>query len=60
MCIGPNVTLGNCVSVGANTVIEAHAKVGNYTKIAANVTLYHRVNIGTQCIIHSSAVTGLK
>jgi len=56
--IGPYARLGNAVSIGPNSVIGAHSCIGNGTKIAANVSVYHDVEVGDFCTIHSGAVIG--
>ncbi|MBM7071769.1 UDP-3-O-(3-hydroxymyristoyl)glucosamine N-acyltransferase [Shewanella sp. 202IG2-18] len=56
--IGQDVILGDNVQVGAGSVIGQESVVGSNTRIWANVTVYHRVQIGTDCIIHSGAVIG--
>jgi UDP-3-O-[3-hydroxymyristoyl] glucosamine N-acyltransferase len=56
--IGPYVTLGDAVSIGPNSVVGAHSSIGKRTNISANVTLYHGVEVGAFCIIHSGAVIG--
>ena len=52
--ISTKAKLGKNVSVGANAVIEDGAK----TQLWANVTIYHEVQIGSGCLIQSSAVIG--
>lgn len=62
--IGPHVVLESKVVVGDNSIIGAGTVVGYGTTIgqqsfiAANVTLYHGVNIGERVTIHSQAVIG--
>ena len=57
--IGPYVNLGNHVSIGPNSVVGSHSKIGEHTIIAANVALYHDIEVGAHCRIHSGAVTRL-
>ncbi|WP_298775518.1 UDP-3-O-(3-hydroxymyristoyl)glucosamine N-acyltransferase [uncultured Shewanella sp.] len=56
--IGANVILGENVQVGAGTVVGQDSIVGSGTRLWANVTVYHDVHFGTDCIIHSGAVIG--
>jgi len=56
--IGPDVTLGDAVSIGPNSVVGARSNVGDHTSLAANVTLYHDIQVGACCIIHGGAVIG--
>jgi UDP-3-O-[3-hydroxymyristoyl] glucosamine N-acyltransferase len=39
-------------------VVGARSNVGDHTSLAANVTLYHDVEVGVCCIIHGGAVIG--
>ncbi|QGM80898.1 UDP-3-O-(3-hydroxymyristoyl)glucosamine N-acyltransferase [Otariodibacter oris] len=62
--IGPNaviesgVKLGDGVVIGAGCFIGKNTTIGNRTKLWANVTVYHEVEIGADCLIQSSAVIG--
>ncbi|MBL4826683.1 MAG: UDP-3-O-(3-hydroxymyristoyl)glucosamine N-acyltransferase [Spongiibacteraceae bacterium] len=62
--IGPNCHIGDNVSIGKNTLIGAGCSIGNNSVIGAgcilyaNVSVYHRVSMGDQVIVHSSAVIG--
>ena len=62
--IGPNVVLeagcriGDGVSIGAGTVVGEGSTIGQQTRLFANVTLYHGVHLGRQCVVHSGAVIG--
>lgn len=64
VCIGPYVVLGRGVSIasgatiGAGTSIGADSAIGANSRLAAQVTIYHGVCIGADCIIHSGAVIG--
>jgi UDP-3-O-[3-hydroxymyristoyl] glucosamine N-acyltransferase len=56
--IGENCEiLANCY-IGPNTVIGAGCIIGDNTRLEANTTLYQDVQIGNDCIVHSSAVIG--
>ena len=62
--IGPNVvigagaSLGEGVVLGAGVVIGEDTQIGRDTRLMANVTVYHGITIGAECIIHSGAVIG--
>ncbi len=64
VAIGPNVVvsagavIGDGVQLGAGTFIGEGAQIGAGCKVWPNVTVYHRVQIGADCIIHSGAVIG--
>lgn len=45
-------------SLGAGSYIGEGCVVGEGTRLFANVTLYHDVAVGQDCIIHSGAVLG--
>jgi len=46
------------VQIGAGSVIGEAVTIGAGSKLWPRVTLYHRVQIGAACIIHSGAVIG--
>ncbi len=50
--------IGDNVTIGAGTVVGKYVRIGDDTRLYANVTLYHSVEIGKGCIIHSGAVIG--
>ncbi|GAA5190484.1 UDP-3-O-(3-hydroxymyristoyl)glucosamine N-acyltransferase [Ferrimonas gelatinilytica] len=56
--IEAGAVLGDEVQVGAGCVVGLGAQVGNRTRLWANVTLYHGVFLGQDCIVHSGAVIG--
>lgn len=56
--LGEDVVLADDVVIGAGTVIGDNSQVGARTKMAANVTIYHGVAIGEDCIFHSGCVIG--
>ena len=62
--IGPNAViednarLGDGVTVGAGCYIGKDCVLGAGTRLFANVSLYHDVQVGQDCIIHSGAVLG--
>ncbi len=56
--IESGVVLGERVYVGPNTCIGKNVRVGDDTRLLANVTLYHDVELGARCLIHSASVIG--
>ncbi|WP_292253291.1 UDP-3-O-(3-hydroxymyristoyl)glucosamine N-acyltransferase [Marinospirillum sp.] len=62
--IGPGVVIESDCEVQAGAVIGAHSVlaqgcvIGENTQLHPRVTLYRRVQIGKDCIIHSGAVLG--
>ena len=64
VCIAPNAVIeadaviGNDVVIGAGTIVGSGAKVGCGTYLHANVTLYHGVQLGESCVVHSGTVIG--
>jgi UDP-3-O-[3-hydroxymyristoyl] glucosamine N-acyltransferase len=56
--IDPTAHIAHGTSVGAGSVIEAGAYIGEYCKIANNVTIYGKVVIGDYVLVQSGAVLG--
>ncbi|MBT1065704.1 UDP-3-O-(3-hydroxymyristoyl)glucosamine N-acyltransferase [Bowmanella sp. Y26] len=56
--IEAGVVLGDKVQIGAGCVIGRNSRIGARTKLWANVTLYHDVEIGEDCLLQSGAVIG--
>ncbi|MEI6183081.1 MAG: UDP-3-O-(3-hydroxymyristoyl)glucosamine N-acyltransferase [Polynucleobacter sp.] len=62
--IGPFVQIGNGVKLGERVVILGNTSLGMKTVIASDtlvypsVSIYHDIQIGERCIIHSGAVIG--
>ncbi len=56
--IAAGVTIEDGCSIGANTSIAQGAFVGANSTLYANVTLYHGVQLGKRCIVHSGTVIG--
>lgn len=56
--IESGVELGDDIVIGAGCFIGKNSKIGARTKLWANVVVYHNVQIGTDCLIQSSAVIG--
>ena len=54
--ISENVEIGDHVIVGSGVVIGESTSIGNRTVIQANVSIYHSVTIGDDCIIHLSLI----
>lgn len=50
--------LGDGVVIGAGCFVGKQAKIGAGSRLWANVTVYHRVELGAQCLIQSGAVIG--
>ncbi|MXP56358.1 UDP-3-O-(3-hydroxymyristoyl)glucosamine N-acyltransferase [Pantoea sp. Mhis] len=56
--IESNVKLGNNVVVGPGCFIGKQTYIGNGSRLWANVTIYHKTQIGENCLIQSGAVIG--
>ena len=56
--IESGVELGDNVSIGAGCFIGKDTRIGANTKLWANVSVYHRVVIGKDCLVQSGAVIG--
>lgn len=56
--IGSRVCIGARTVVGANCAIGDEARVGADCVLYANVTLYHRCEVGDRTILHSGCVVG--
>jgi len=56
--IEDRVELSEGVTIGPGCVIGAETKIAEYSVLYANVSLYHEIQIGARCIIHSGAVIG--
>jgi UDP-3-O-[3-hydroxymyristoyl] glucosamine N-acyltransferase len=50
--------LGDNVVIGAGCFVGKGAKLGANTKLWANVTIYHDVVMGSDCLVQSSTVIG--
>ncbi len=50
--------IGDNAQIGPGCVIGRGAQIGAGSKLWANVTLYHGVVLGAECIVHSGAVIG--
>lgn len=56
--IGENVVIGDNVKIYPNTTIGDNSTVGDNSILYAGVNIYHEIQIGKGCIIHSGAVVG--
>ena len=56
--IETGVELGDNVIIGAGCFVGKNARIGAGSRLWANVTVYHRVVIGTECLIQSGTVIG--
>lgn len=56
--IAAGAVIGDGCQIGAGSFIGEQAQLGTHCKIWPNVTIYHRVQLGEDCIVHSGAVLG--
>lgn len=56
--IDADVTLGERVYIGANSVIGLGSELGDDTRVMAGVIIYPEVRIGRRCILHGGVVIG--
>lgn len=56
--ISAGAVIGAGCQIGAGCFIGEQAQLGAQCKLWPNVTIYHRVVLGTDCIVHSGAVIG--
>ncbi len=56
--IESGVVLADGVQIGAGCFIGKNAIIGKRTKLWANVTIYHEVSIGEDCLVQSATVIG--
>lgn len=56
--IESGVVLGDNVVIGAGCFVGKHARIGAGSRLWANVSIYHHVEIGEQCLIQSGTVIG--
>lgn len=56
--IESGVQLGDNVVIGAGCFVGKETRIGANTKLWANVSVYHRIEIGQDCLIQSGTVIG--
>ncbi len=56
--VSAGVVLADGVSIGPGCVIGNDVSIGENSRLHANVSIYHEVQIGERCIVHSGAVLG--
>ena len=56
--IGAGAVVGARTVVGPNCVVGDHARIGGDCLLHANVTLYHRCEVGDRAILHAGCVIG--
>ncbi len=56
--IESGVVLGDGVVIGAGCFVGKNSRLGDHTKLWANVTIYHGVEFGTNCMVQSGTVIG--
>lgn len=56
--IESGVILGDNVIIGAGCFIGKNTTIGSGSRLWANVTIYHEVQIGRQCLVQSGTVIG--
>ncbi|MBU2862407.1 UDP-3-O-(3-hydroxymyristoyl)glucosamine N-acyltransferase [Reinekea forsetii] len=56
--IEADAEVGDNAHIGAHCVVSEGAKVGDFTRLQHHVTLLHRVEVGTHCLIQSGTVIG--
>jgi UDP-3-O-[3-hydroxymyristoyl] glucosamine N-acyltransferase len=56
--VGAHSVIGTGVRLGAGCAIGAHVSIGANSRLFPNVTVYDRVRLGRNAIIHSGAVIG--
>ncbi len=56
--IESGVELGDNVIIGAGCFVGKNSKIGAGSRLWANVTIYHEIQIGQNCLIQSGTVVG--
>lgn len=56
--IGEQASIGEYAQIGPSVSIGARSRIGAHTRLFANASIYHDVQVGERCIIHSNAVIG--
>jgi UDP-3-O-[3-hydroxymyristoyl] glucosamine N-acyltransferase len=57
--IESGVTIGDNVTIGPGVFIGKGSRIGSKSRVWANVSIYHKVQIGQECLIHSGACIGV-
>jgi UDP-3-O-[3-hydroxymyristoyl] glucosamine N-acyltransferase len=57
-CVEDGVVLGEDVSIGAGAYVGHNSIIGARSRIYPHVVIYHDVQLGSDCIVHSQAVLG--
>lgn len=50
--------IGERVLIGAGCIVERNARVGDDSRLTANVTICHDVVLGQRCILHPGVIVG--
>ena len=56
--LGNNVSIGDNVIIGAGCFVGKNSRIGAGSRLWANVTIYHEIQIGQNCLIQSGTVVG--
>ena len=56
--IEAGAVIGEGVSIGANSYVGENSRVGANSRINPGVVIYHDVQLGEGCVVHSQAVLG--
>ena len=56
--VDPASEVGECVSIGAGSVVEADVTIGRRCTIGSNVVIHGGVTLGEDCIVQSGVVLG--
>lgn len=56
--VGAGVRLGERVDVGPHCVLASGSRIGDDTRLVANITVYPGVVLGARCILHAGVVVG--
>jgi UDP-3-O-[3-hydroxymyristoyl] glucosamine N-acyltransferase len=56
--IDAGVVIGERTYIGPNCYLGRGAVIGNDSRLMANVTIYHDVQIGARCLVHAATVIG--
>jgi UDP-N-acetylglucosamine acyltransferase len=56
--VAPTAQLGVGVRIGAFSIVEAGAEIGDHTDIRSSVVIASNTRLGAGCVVHPSAVIG--